>query len=272
VNLQRGYYQMLGQVNWALERPEAALNAYEKAVEANPANPETYYDLGLVLERLGRLEEAARTYRWGWDRQANYLPCSAALGNVRRRLGRLEEAKIAFRGRFVADKDVVDWTWEHLEVIPLAELDLGNGLEYGYVTGVYAAESTGGVDYRWTGGQSSFRLAPTTSGQVRLRLRLAAPRLGDSLPVVAEVWIAGERLAFWELAPNWAIYETPALPAQAGTTIEVVLRSGTFIPQEIDPGVLDTRVLGMQVDWIRIVTGITAHRALHEYYGCTPFP
>lgn len=258
VNLQRGYHQTVGQVAWTLGQSEAALRAFERAVDVDERNPETYYDLGRALERLGRLQEAARVYRWGWDVQATYLPCSAALGNVQRRLGLLDQARDSFLGRFVAEGDVVMWSWTHLDVVPAERLDLGAGLDYGYVAGVHAPEVVGGVSYRWTGRQARFRLWPATTGEVQLRFRLAAPRLGESPPVSVDVRLDGRHLTRWTVEPLWGLYETPVFSTEAGTELDIVLQSEVFVPHESVPSSPDVRELGVQVDWVEIVTGITA--------------
>ncbi len=271
VNLERGVHQMVGQVNRALGRPEAALRAYERAIAADEKNPEPYYDLGKTLEELGRLEEAARAYRWGWDRQANYLPCSAALGNVLRALGRPEEARSAFQGRFVADAAVVAWSWEHLAATPPPQLDLGDGLEYGLVRGVHAPEEVGGVTYRWTQGEARLRLGAPGSGQARLRVRLAAPRPGGET-VVVEVAVNGRPLTSWEAGPAWTLYESPPFPVEEGETVVVSLQSTTFVPVAVNPASSDGRRLGIQVDRAALVSEITAPPAALLYTEYTPFP
>ncbi len=271
-NLRRGFYQTAGQVNWALGRREAALQAYTRALRADPRDPETCYDLGWALEQMGRLEEAAKAYRWGWSRQANYLPCSTALGNVLRRLGRQEEAREAFRGRYVAEGEVVAWAWEHLSPDPVRRLDLGNGLDYGYVSGVHDSESAGGVTYRWTNGEGRFRFPVVEPATVRIRARLAAPRLGRAAAVPVEAWIGGTFLARWEVAPTWSLYETPAFAVSQGEPLELRLRSPTFVPQEIDPSLPDARTLGVQVDWLEIVSTPTDKEPAPAYIISTPFP
>jgi tetratricopeptide (TPR) repeat protein len=272
LNLHRGYYQTLGQVNWALGRPEAALAAYQRAAELDERNPEPYYDWGRTLERLGRLEEAAQVYQWGWDVRSTYLPCSTALGNVLRRLGQDDKARTAFQGRYVEETDVVAWAWQHLETTPQEQIDIGNGLDFGYVTGVHAAEEGGGVTLRWTTAEARLRLTPTTTGPALLHLQLAAPRLGPAGPVPAEVWLGGTRVGQWAVSPNWETYETQPFPATAGQPLEFILRSTTFVPQQIVPDSPDTRSLGVQLDRAQIVSQLTCVFLENMYNGCTPFP
>ncbi len=273
LNLRRGFHQTVGQLDWVLGRREAALEAYTRALRADRRDPEACYDLGWALEQMGRLEEAAKAYRWGWARQANYLPCSTALGHVLRQLGRLEEAREAFRGRYVAEGEVVAWAWDHLlSLEPLQRLDVGNGLDYGYVNGVHDSETAGGITFRWTQGEGRFRLPTAAPATVRIRARLAAPRLGRETAVPVEAWVGKSLLARWEVAPTWGLYETSPLQLSAGGTIELRIRSTTFIPQEVDPSQPDTRALGVQVDWLEIVSATTDISAALVYTTDTPFP
>ncbi len=252
LNVHRGFYQALGRANWLLGRGEAAVAAYSRALEVDGGTPDPYYDLGWALERLGRPEEAERAYRWCWGIRSNYLPCSTALGNILRQQGREEEARTAFRGRYVEESAVVAWAWENLAVPPAAQLDLGNGLDYGYVAGVHAAEEGGGVSFRWTTAQARLRLFPAQAGTARLQLRLAAPRLGEAPPAAVEVWLGGRRIGRWTAGPQWGTYETDPFTVPAGRPMEFGLRSTVFVPRLVEPASADTRALGVQVDWIAI--------------------
>ncbi len=251
VNVQRGFHQAVGRAAWALGRPEDALASYTRAMEADDRNPEPYYDLAWAYEHMGRLDEAARAYHWCWGTRATYLPCSTALGNILRQQGQLEAAREAFHGRYVADADVVAWAWDHLSLQPVDRLDVGDGLDYGYVEGVHAPEAAAGSLCRWTAGQARFRLWAGQAGQVRLRLRLAAPRLGPAAPAAVSVLVNGRVLAHWEVVATWDTYETPPFAAP-DQQLEIVVQSTSFVPQEVSPDLPDTRELGVQVDWVEV--------------------
>lgn len=45
-----------------LDAKEAALTAYEEAIQLDPHEPSFYYHKGHVLEQLGRVSEAQRAY------------------------------------------------------------------------------------------------------------------------------------------------------------------------------------------------------------------
>ncbi len=268
-NLRRGFYQMLGQVYGALGRPEEAIRSYEQAIEASPRHPEPYYDLALTLERIGRLEEAAETYASCWRLRINYLPCSTSLGNLLRQRGEEEAAREAFRGRYVAEEEVVAWAWENLVLSPMERLDVGNGLDVGYVYGVYASEAGGGVTFRWTTAQARFRLIAGESGMAQLRLRLAAPGR-EALPAVLRI-VGGDE-THWTLGPNWATYETGCFPVRERQMLEALLESPTFVPREQNPASTDPRALGVQVDWVEMVIQVTCNFSESGYNIGTPFP
>lgn len=270
LNVRRGFYQMLGQVYGTLGRPEEALRSYAQAIEVDPRHPEPYYDLALTLERLGRVEEAAEVYASCWRLRINYLPCSTSLGNLLRRLGEEKAAREAFRGRYVAEEDVVTWAWENLALAPVGRVDVGGGLDAGYVYGVYAGEVGGGVTFRWTKAQARFRMIAGGAGMARLRLRLAAPGREEALPVVLR--IVGDGETRWALGPYWSTYESGCFPVREGEAVEAVLESPTFVPREKDPASTDPRALGVQVDWVEMVIQITCNSGESGYNTDTPFP
>lgn len=55
------YHIINGDLN-ELNRKEAALAAYEEAIQFSPYEPRFYQRKGQVLEQLGRLAEAQRAY------------------------------------------------------------------------------------------------------------------------------------------------------------------------------------------------------------------
>ncbi len=268
-NLRRGFSQMLGQAYGALGRPEEAIRSYEQAIKVDPRHPDPYYDLALTLERLGRLEEATETYASCWRLRINYLPCSTSLGNLLRQQGEEAAAREAFRGRYIAEEDVMAWAWENLTLAPVGRVDVGNGLDAGYVYGVHASESGGGVTFRWTTAQARFRLIAGASGMARLRLRLAAPGR-ETLPALLR--IVGGNETRWVLGPHWSTYETGCFLVQEGQVVETVLESPTFVPREKDPASSDPRALGVQVDWVEMVIQVTCNFSESGYNINTPFP
>ena len=76
---------------------------YRRAIDRNPANPWSYYELGNALLEQDRLDEAAAQYRAGLGADPTHVPSRAGLGAVRERQGRLEEAAAEFRAAVELD-------------------------------------------------------------------------------------------------------------------------------------------------------------------------
>ncbi len=90
-----GFY---GQVLHALDRPEAAIQAYEQARGLIPGDPRWTYYLALAHQGQGDLESAVREYRAFEEATPRPLPAAKLrLGEALVQLGRLEEAEAAFR-------------------------------------------------------------------------------------------------------------------------------------------------------------------------------
>lgn len=70
---------------------------YRRAIERNPVNPWSYYELGNALAEQDRLDEAAAQYLAGLAADPAHVPTRASLGAVRERQGRLDEAAAEFR-------------------------------------------------------------------------------------------------------------------------------------------------------------------------------
>lgn len=248
----RSFYRLVGDTAVALDRLEVAKQAYRRAYEAQKT-AEGRLLLGDVFRCEGNLVQAEAHYRAGWHRQKLYVGGNARLGDVLRAQGRNDEAIEAFAGYFVDEQAVVSWSWEHLPVAPRRFLDVGNGLDFGYVSGVHNAEQQQGATARWSNGRGQFRLAvsspgsPTASGSL-LTMRLAAPHPGPG-PVPAEV-CGGGMCQPVEVAQTWQRISLLLPPPQEkgdGRNVYLVqLRSPVFYPP-------DGRELGILVDWLRVV-------------------
>src|SRR5262249_55556393 len=99
--------------------PDAALGRLNRAAEADPYRPQTFYQRGLVLRQLGRAAEAegdaARAAElnqgiaemWAWTGQAERAPHDAgvrsALGRLCAELGKPELAASWYRAALACD-------------------------------------------------------------------------------------------------------------------------------------------------------------------------
>jgi 4-amino-4-deoxy-L-arabinose transferase-like glycosyltransferase len=247
----RSSYRLMGDAAAAVGAVSLAEEAYQRAYAAQKTSDGRLI-LGNFYHQQGNLERAEEHYRAAHRRQRRYVAASASLGNLLREQGRAEEARKAFAGYFIAEQDVTDWSWEHLEPLPTTFIDVGGKLDYGYMGGFYNAEPQQGASARWSNGRGLLRVAGGGSfssaaegvpESLLLGLRIAAPHPGTR-EVAAQV-CAGGHCQLLVLPPTWRVVWL-IIPAAATPSQVVEVRSPTF-------QAADGRRLGVLVDrvWVR---------------------
>jgi 4-amino-4-deoxy-L-arabinose transferase-like glycosyltransferase len=249
-NLSRGWFAAAGDIAWLMGDLREALHAYERASVVQET-PDGWLRRGDTARALGDLPYALRAYREATHLAPRYVAASVRLGDLLRELGDDTGARAAFKGDYAEPQIVVDWAWDNLRPFPRGDLDIGDGLDFGYITGVYPAERIEDTTARWTDGHAVVRLGITTPDNAEegpaafglVQLRLAAPHPGGS-DVPAEVCAAD---SCWDLriAPAWRTYTLP-FHVPDGESLEVEIHSQTFDA----PG---SRRLGVLIDAARIV-------------------
>lgn len=81
----------------ALNRPQEALAAVERAMAKTPEDPDTLTNLGSALSQLGRTDEAARRFREALQRKPDLVQAWYNLGQTLLAAGRRDEARAAAR-------------------------------------------------------------------------------------------------------------------------------------------------------------------------------
>jgi Dolichyl-phosphate-mannose-protein mannosyltransferase len=247
-NLARGWYTAAGDIAWDTGDIGAALRAYERAEQAQET-PDVWLRRGDASRALGDLSGALHAYREANRLAPLYIAANARLGDLLRELGDEEGARAAFKGDYADPQRVVDWAWDNLRPAARAELDIGDGLDFGYVGGFYPAELIDDTTARWAGGHGMVRLgiAPRNDAEGSpsldlVRLRLAAPRPGGS-SVPAQVCAVD---SCWNLnvAPDWRTY-TLLFQTPVDEPLEIEINSDTFVAP-------DGRQLGVLVDSAQI--------------------
>lgn len=241
----RSLYHLAGDVARARGDLAGAEAAYRQA-RAWDSTADVLIALGDVRQAQGDTAAAEKLYRRAWRKERLYIPASARLGALLRAQGRYEEARDAFEGNHVAEQRVLDWSWQHLPTAA-PSIDVGNGLDFGSIGGMYPAEQQQGTDVRWTNGRGLLRLAlpaADTDSPAIVRLRLAAPHPG-SQSVPAHL-CAGGRCQAFPVQRTWRTYSLllPPPTASAGAVV-VELRSPVFSAP-------DGRQLGLLVDWAAV--------------------
>jgi len=237
-NLGRGWYVALGDLAWTLGRPGDAQAAYLRAIQID-STADGWLRVGAAALARGDSDRALRAYHNAAGKIPLYIVASTRLGDLLRTRGDLAGARRAFAGSYASLQEVTDWAWRGLRPPPRAELDVGDGLDFGYVGGVRPAEPLQGAAARWTDGRGLLRLElPGGAEAGSLELRLAAPH-PDPGPVAATVCAAGRCLPLL-VGRTWRVYALPLPPGARGPLL-VEIRSPTFDAP-------DGRSLGLQID------------------------
>lgn len=231
-NLARGGRQLAGNVALAFGNQQAALDLYRQAAGQSQSS-DAFRRLGDLAQRLGMPDQAEQAYRKSRSLARMWVAPSASLANLLRAKGDAAQAADAFDGFHADERDMLDWSWRNLPVADRSALDVGDGLDFGYVSGVYPAEQTQGTTARWTNGRALLRLS-AGAGPVRLRIRMAAPHPTGA---VAATVCRGATCQEVSLDPTWRVY-TLFFPASSDM---VEIRSPTFQGGD--------RTLGVLLDW-----------------------
>jgi tetratricopeptide (TPR) repeat protein len=125
---------------------EAALGPLEDTAAGAEGSPQLLYNLGIVLERQGRIEDAIRQFRACLDRDPHYVAAAYNLGRLLHKTGRFEEAATAHRQALASDPRHV------LSLVGLGEALRAVGrLDDARRAYVSATEVDGGNAYAWNG-------------------------------------------------------------------------------------------------------------------------
>ncbi len=187
-------------------------------------------------------------------------------GDIYRQIGDLPRAQGAFVSTRLEPQNPTEWAWEHLQPPPAAKIDLGNGLDWGYVDGFFQREyppeaiDKFAAGFRWTGpvARLRFKGAGTGAAQV-LQLRVNGVRPAGQPQAQLEVGTPAGLIESFAVAPEWQTLRVPVPPTPAGEDVVVILRSTTFVPgpEELQARQLarqKLRLLGVQVDWAELVS------------------
>ena len=233
-----------GDLSGAESHARAALAVYQESSEARGL-------LARALWRVGQPAEAEAVLRQAIDYRSGHPHPHLLLGDLLRAQGRLQEAvpELAYERNSL--EDLQCWLWKRVETPIPPALDLGTGLELGFVRGWHLPETTGdGTTFRWTDDRATFRLAAPggDSAPLRLTMRLAAGRPeGEPLPQV-EVWLEGQLLGRFTVENGWHTYTLEVSAVPTGSVLLFELRSTTWRPHVYDPHLDDNRALGVMGD------------------------
>ena len=146
---------------------QAAEASYRRA---NQELADTRYGLAAALLQQGRTDEALQPLRQ--DEPPDRFEPFIIGGEAARLSGDRAAARTLFNMRVVsvAGDRALRWAWDHLDPPEVDTLDIGGGLDIGYIRGFHGAEvDEEGVAYRWTLGDAELRnVRPSPSGVLKL--------------------------------------------------------------------------------------------------------
>jgi tetratricopeptide (TPR) repeat protein len=239
-NLARGWHTFVGDAAMATGQPQAAIPAYQQAAAAQKV-PDPLLRLGLARRAAGDPEAALSAFRAARRLIPIYEPTAARLGDLLRAEHRPEEARAVFNAGYLDPTFLLNWSWRELEPPPISDLEVGDGLDYGYIHGVYPAEELAGSLARWSGATTQIRLSPPDGSgpDHQLVLRIAAPHPNNQ-PVT--IRICATTCQTLTITPTWRIYRVPII---LNDQQPITITSPTFTAS-------DRRTLGILIDTIRI--------------------
>jgi hypothetical protein len=198
----------------------AALGALDQAIAALPAHPHAHLLRGALLREQGDL--AAARVELGYER--------ASL------------------------EDLQDWSWRTFApfAAPLSAVDVGGGLDLGYVRGFWPVDAPGGS--RWSRSEAEIALAAPPGAGARLELRLDGGRPAGAPAPLVRVSIGGREIGQLLAEPGRHSYGF-AIPAELipdNRRLVVAIRSATFRPRDFDRISSDNRALGVMVERVEV--------------------
>jgi 4-amino-4-deoxy-L-arabinose transferase-like glycosyltransferase len=236
---RRSWHAFWSEVAWSAGWRDAALAEDQRALAALET-PDGWIRLGDHRRAISDTRGALKAYREAVVLTPPYVTAVAHEGDMMRAGGDAEAARKAFVGDYVDQQRLAEWSWRELRPGPSTYVNVGDGVDFGYVGGMYIAEKQQGVLARWSDGRALLRLPGAGPGV--LRLRLAAPH-PDATPTRAQVCLAGSCQVF-SIGPTWRTYELP-LKAKLTDVHQIEIRSDTFDAPE-------GRRLGLLIDWAEV--------------------
>ncbi|HEY1011632.1 MAG TPA: hypothetical protein VGE07_02935, partial [Herpetosiphonaceae bacterium] len=218
-----------------------------------------------ILQREGKVDgpDGALAFLRGAASNNNEIQAARIRmleGDIMRAAGE-PQAFQPFVSRVVDNANDLDWAWDNLEPPPATAIDLGAGLDFGYIRGFYKRDGLieQPDNVRWSGAVAQLRFPGAGTGRPqKLVLRLHGYTTNPQ-PTSMTVESGGAALAPITLANDWQelTFELPAAPA--GAEVLVTLRSDVCVLGPLD---LAARVktfngqtlplAGFQLDWARL--------------------
>lgn len=248
----------LGRKHWHLAQAELALiwgnpvaawQAADTALSIDEDSALARITLARIAAAAGNLLAAGELLDAAILALPDHAQSHVLRGDLRRALGDSQGAQADLASERATRQDLQHWLWTRAVTPAPTRLDLGGGLDLGFVRGVHAvAADENGI--RWTTGHAQVRLAVLKDAN-ELRLRIASGRPPAADPVTIALSADGIALGEFTVGSAWQELRV-ALERPPGALVVIELRTPTFTPRDIDPASPDGRRLGVQLDWIEL--------------------
>ncbi len=235
----RSLWRLSGDLARAAGNLPQAATFYQQALAAQPT-PDGYLALGHTLRAQGDTAGAIAAYRAAIRSNLLYAPSYVYLGDLLRATGQLDEARRVYRPQYASEQTLLDLAWR--DTVPVAQpvIEVGDGLDFGYLNGFYPAEELAGARVRWTGPVARIRV-PATARVARLRVAALRP----DAPVAGHICSESQCHSFTiGVAWRWLIVQLP--PASTTAPLRDIELRVTPWPAP------DGRELGVVVDTVEV--------------------
>lgn len=185
-------------------------------------------------------------------------------GDLLRRLGRLEAARERFAARAVEITNDLDWSWRELDPPPTTRIDLGSGLDEGYIRGFYKREYSDAADpfgtgFRWSGPQAWLRFPQAGTGRPQTLVLRVNGYTNTRTPTRVQPFLDATALPAITLQPGWQELRLELPPTPPGADVVVRFASSVFVdgPRDLAERTRaessqPLRLLGFQLDWAEL--------------------
>jgi hypothetical protein len=181
-------------------------------------------------------------------------------GDLLRRLERPDDARARFAARPVEIVNDLSWSWRELDPPANTRIDLGDGLDEGYLRGFYKREFVDPADpfgsgFRWSGPESWLRFVGAGSGRSQTLVLRLNGYTNNPAPTRVTPHVGDAALPAITLEAGWQEIAIDLPPTPPGEDVIVRLESSVFVdgPRDLEERMRSQvsqplRLLGFQLD------------------------
>lgn len=258
--MQRETSRAAGMRAYAAGEYDEAIGAFETMLAADDHFVSSRAELGMALIAAGRYAEAERLL--GEDDAQHMLVARGMLALAR---GEDEQAAtLLTKAEKKSGNDVQVMTMHWFHPKPTTYLELGSGLDYGYIEGFSLAENTHpplSRSYRWVQGKGHIVMPLPQAlqpGSV-VALRMAGGQAANARHMSLDFVDMGGNIVYTaqiQLVPEqWRIYRVAVPDALVGQhDVRLVMQAPVFIPAHFHRGNSDIRPVSLMLNavWVGV--------------------